>query len=568
MKKMNDIKYYFRSSTYIKKWIIWLCSFLFISTIASTITTSVLLSQHIVESNVLPPPQPTSNSLKNELNNINFVEPLQSPRPIISNPNDPNPNIDDALLADAKQKASTDSVLVYYVGWLAVFHKFGFLTHLLSVLEINPLKTIYIYADENAFDFNFLKNYKNIVIQHIVINSPFGGNVIEGILVDPNFLNQIEVLNRNHKIDFYLSDVILMESITNIMRTHELSHDTLNKIINQFIGMLYKTESINIFSDGTWSSLYFSNEYFHLFGKTYNAYSTLNDDYYLNQQYYTKFKKSVDLNSPIEITSYADLFYFLISPIVTKNKSNTYQKTKFFHTSINTIVDVNDNTDANRILTKHPNNYFDPYNSLNAGLIKLVQGFNDNQQTNLLKVLKVNVQTLKPDNVEFNFMDNALNLVYSGRLLDDLDELGLINECKKIIDLYNEAKDKYPTKNIQIIFKGHPRDSAENIILSKLKKYVAQITGSDINAINWIFTVNKNIPFELYLACDIFFDFPAKNREVKIYTTFSTISLMLYDYNRNATIENFLLSHNENNQINSWYGTNSTIFTESKRKIY
>lgn len=553
---MWKLKYWMSKRMYLKKWIIGLFSLLFVGSMAAIITTSILFTQ--VKSTL-----ESTHYLENELINKEFVEPLQAPRPNYS-----SQDVGDALLVDAKQKANTDSVLIYYIGWFAVFHKFGFLSHIISILEINPTKEIHIFVEKNTFDLNFLANYKNIKISYIETNWPTLENIDNEILWSGEFLNQINNLSINRKIDFYLSDLTLIEGINIIMSTNELSSDIKNKIINQFSGLLYKTDSINLFSDGTLSSTYYGNDYFKLFAKTDNAYSTFENDYALNQKYYNKYKDLVASNTLVNIDTYTELFYFLISPIVTKNKSNNFQKTKFFHTSINAVIDVNDNLDKERLLTKSPNNYFDPYNSLNAGLIKLIQSFTQNQQSQLLGALKANVQTLSPNNVEFNFMNNALSLVYSGRLLGALDEQGMISECQKIIDLYNEAKIKYPNKNIQILFKPHPRDKEDSITLATLKEWIAKITGNDINNINWIFTINKDIPFELYLACNVFFDLPAKNREVKIYTTFSTVALMLYDYNQNMSIENFLLSQKENTNINLWYGTNSTIFAQNKRKIY
>ncbi len=54
-------------------------------------------------------------------------------------------NARENLLEDAKQKAADDqAVLVYSVNWLGVLHKFGTVSHLLKVLELNPKKEIQI----------------------------------------------------------------------------------------------------------------------------------------------------------------------------------------------------------------------------------------------------------------------------------------------------------------------------------------------------------------------------------------------------------------------------------------
>lgn len=56
-------------------------------------------------------------------------------------------NAKDSIYLDAKQKAElTDNVLMYNISWMSVFHKYGSMMHLLSVLQNNPNKYIYIYT--------------------------------------------------------------------------------------------------------------------------------------------------------------------------------------------------------------------------------------------------------------------------------------------------------------------------------------------------------------------------------------------------------------------------------------
>lgn len=484
-----------------------------------------------------------------------------------------------ALKIDAHEKSKSNSAIVYYISWIAIFHKFSFLTHILSVLEQNANKEIYVFTFENVFNLSFLSSYPNVKIFTILQYPTYTIDNLDKI--DDSLAKTIDYLYvKNKLIDFYSDDYLILKNAELILDTDYINSNYLKKIISKLSSVLYKTNSINLFADGTASTSFWSTNFYNWFGIYENNYNMQSNAFDRVVSEFNRYKSKVrnnTFNIDEDLKDYRDIFYFFMSPLVTHVKSNDYTNTKFFLPSAQMVIDQNNNSDIDRNLIKPtPTNFFDPYNSLSSGLINLIKELNPKSFSDLLIALKTNRTSLSRDDAEFSFMDNNINYIYSGRNLIPLNTEELDKECNKLYMLYKIATSpfysdtikKFTPPYLNIIFKPHPSDNSEQTVLTTLKTNMSKLYPNEfptVSDVGWLYTINKNIPFELYIGSKIFEDYPAKNRIVNIFGTLSTIFLMTYDYNLSANISHFLLTSPDEIYINNSFGQNSKLFPKSKR---
>ncbi len=494
-----------------------------------------------------------ANSNLGLIKNLTGIEDINQKRIIDYN----NSNYKNALIEDAKQKAHNNRTSVYYIGWVSVFHKFGSLVHLLATLQENPNKHCVIYCrngvisnlDENTTK-ELKTKYPNLEIEVADINSRWMlTNTLDSWVFDK--------FNDMFNFDFYCDDYLLLWNIKEMYNTY-LNGDNLKigQKIFQDLRFLYKASSINMFSDGTASESFFENWMYELNVKLGNVVS--GNQFNESISFYNLFRKKIINREEFKINSWKEAFMFLLSPIVTNNKGNNYEKTKYFLPSTEMIVEMNA-TDSPALTLNDPNNWFDPFNSLSAGLIQCATLLKPEN----LKFLNI---FLKAGNFNKDYFANQFkgytNYIYSGiNLSDNVPHEDKIKEANKIIYLYKNFVNK--SKPFKVWFKGHPRDTSN--IKEKLCQLIKEVDPT-LTPEDWLFTLDNKIPFELYLANGLFQN--TSSYKVELFGTYSTIALFQYDYNQCSTINKYLLTSNSESEIDRIYGPNSKVFEKSKRVIF
>lgn len=490
----------------------------------------------------------TSNSIgltKQKNNKINFIGSKKQ-----------SYDYKNALEKDVIQKSKSDSVLLYYINWYAVFHRFGSSSHLIKILELNPNKEIYFIARKNVnLDLSHIENNKEKFPNFNFVN------IDDSISVgDINFITNgdyfpfevesiIDTINmQNKKIDFYSDDYFVLkpiETITkNLQNTEYYDSAKWNQIIKNIYSnfkKLKKMNSINLFADGTASSDFYSNSLYNSFLFSGNK---IENDKYLSED--------IELVDK-EIDDAQNLLLFLSSLITTNNKGNNVQKTKFFLPTTQMIDEINDPKVP--ALKTNNEDFFNPYNSLEANLINFCSTFNVESWALLNSVFYNGI--FNPS--DYEFMNNNNNYVYSGRLLSDTN---IDEEVRKILQIKSSIKADGVSK-YNIIFKGHPRDESEQKTQIKLRKRINELDKSDDGS--WLFAINPKIPYEIYMANGTFDNNMEKNKIVKLYTTHSTINLFLYaEDSKLNKIQKILINHKEKEAILHSFGEDSKIFPKSK----
>ena len=244
---------------------------------------------------------------------------------------------------------------------------------------------------------------------------------------------------------------------------------------------------------------------------------------------------------------------FINGLINTNIKGNSYEKTKFFMISTQSVVEINSKDTSALTLNNKENDFFDPYNTLNSNLISLVKTFSNDMMADLFSSFNKEALNI----TDFNFMNNHDNYIYSPAIMNNQLEIDV--EANSVIKIYNEAIIDSPTKNIQIILKGHPRDSN---ILNKIKSGIKKLNPSFDLSI--LFELNSSIPYELYLISGIFDSNPLKRKNVGLYQAFSTIGSMMYSENRQDDILKFYVNDFGKNWLDDFSGSKSKIYPQNK----
>lgn len=468
-----------------------------------------------------------------------------------------------ALEEDVKQKSQSDSILIYFINWIATFHKLGAASHLIKILELNPEKEIYFIIRSNVvMDLSAITNNKSKYpnFNFIFINEKFNNSSnIHSLMYFNFFPKEIEnivnsTIDKNKEIDFYCDDVIILNVIDLLINKNRtiypfphLIEGTIKNLYKGF-NLLKKMKSINMFADGTGSTNFYSSLFYENFlfiGNKIANKKYVSEDFSNEWFDYPK-SDNYDL---INI-----LMMFMYSFIVTNNKGNDSEKTKYFLPTFQLVNEVNEKT--SRILETNENDFFDPYNSLEADLISFCKTFNNDSQKLLISIFSKSIY----NPLDYEFMNNNYNYIYSGRLL--FEEKILNDEVKKLLYIKQEIIKK-GIKNYNVIFKGHPRDSDKDTLQNKLRSKINEFDKSDNGS--WLFTIDPKIPYEIYLTNGTFSNNIKKNKEVFLYATFSTINLFLYAEDQGLKmVEKILLSKNEINDIEFMFGEETKIFPKEK----
>ncbi|MDK2819820.1 MAG: hypothetical protein KFW07_03210 [Mycoplasmataceae bacterium] len=500
---------------------------------------------------------------------------LESIQPIIDNKSssigstNQDYEFENALQEDVQQKANSDSVLFYYINWDAIFHRIGPASHLLKILEANPKKEVVFIKRNNVnVDLSIINNNKEKYpnFKFINLDSIYLINSIQSVKTQDFFTQQVEnelnkLKNEGKKIDLYIDDVFLMRPITTVIR-HFTENDFYstrdfeqikNNLINNFQN-LNNLNSINMFGDGTASVDFYNNS-------VYNAFLLAKNEIIDNKYKSSKFLNIENKDIYENINGIEDLILYLTYFITTNNKGNLEEKTKFFLPSKQMVDEIN--LDGANVLDLNIENkdFFNPYNSLEADLIAFCRTFDPELANDLYNILKVK----DFNNDDYNFMDNSINHVLSGRLLQT-EEI-IKEEAQKLVNLYNEiTKDPaIDPKKVNIIFKGHPRNAIPHI-KDSLNWAIKGITGSGDP--EWLKIVNPTIPYELYLINGVFMSDESKNKVVQLYVGYSTINLFLYaDDPSLKDIKDILINQKEDATINSNFSKESKMFPSTKRKV-
>ena len=515
------------------------------------------------------------------------------------------PEFQNAIYQDAFEKATydPDSILVYSIYWFGVFHRFGLVSHILSVLEINPDQKIYVMETSKKNDYSTLlalkpdgtRKYPNVKI----VESAPGFDSTDGVwLLSNRFITPIDFFkdiykeNPNARIHGYFADFTILEVIKNFFNGSNLP--ILKKNIHDYWGMFNKFESLSIFADGTSSVDFFDTTFYNYFLKAgigeytkmaSNVPETPKFEYKeaanFRKQFLESQKKGEDFTH--KFLEKNNAIMYVASLITTKDFNNDneypvpdissgkpvqvqYKDSKFFLPTTEFIRDVN--RKGSTFLKTSNDEFFNPYNSYEADLIESLKRLSPEKFDELTKILKA--KDVFADTTLNDAMSNKINVVYSGTLLNNDDVSPSVQQTtrKSEIDNLRAIKTLVGRENpgneekVQIIYKGHPRDKTAKAIKDAFAQTIKDNNISDI-AVADILVVDPAIPYELYLFSGLFDSDTTVGKEVKLYSSYSTIIWFLFADGRSDDI--IKIAINEDTQFNSKYieniyGLDSRIF--------
>lgn len=506
------------------------------------------------------------------------------------------PEFQNAIYQDAFEKATYDpnSILVYSIYWFGVFHRFGLVSHILSVLEINPDQKIYVMETSKKNDYSTLlalneagtaRKYPNVKI----VESAPGFDSTDGVwLLSNRFITPIDFFkdiykeNPNARIHGYFADFTILEVIKNFFNGSNLP--ILKKNIHDYWGMFNKFESLSIFADGTSSVDFFDTTFYNYLLKAgigeYTKMASNKFEYKeaanFRKQFLESQKKGEDFTHKFLEKNNAIMY---IASLITTNDFNNdneypvpdissgkvqYKDSKFFLPTTEFIRDVN--RKGSTFLKTSNDEFFNPYNSYEADLIESFKRLPKDKFDELTEILKA--KAIIEDQNLTNSMKNKINVVYSGTLLNNdgvspsvqqttrKSEIDNLRAIKTIVGRDN------PGETVQIIYKGHPRDKTAEAIKDAFAQTIKEFNIDDIS-VGEILVVDPAIPYELYLFSGLFDSDPTSGKVVKLYSSYSTIIWFLFADGRSDDI--IKIAINEDTQFNSKYieniyGLDSRIF--------
>ena len=453
----------------------------------------------------------------------------------------------DALMQDAVEKSRTDSVLFYKINGSSVITRFSFVAHIMKVLELNPDKHIEIYAINLLnLDMDYFKQFPNVVYNEfsetvLTNNATYSYNL--------SFLQNVyDKFGKNVKIDGYFDDYTYMAKVSLYMRGFNSPLDRL-RIYNEFI-LLGQLESMNFFSDGTKSVEYFSQLFKQSFLLSNNLYNE-EDKNYTNAKLMRQAVKNNQISKEVFLEgNNALLFLTSMMTIDFEDPSST----KYFLPTTDFIPEMN-RPDNNPNYKYVENDIFSPYNSVNMDIITFMKGFD---QIVIRKILKIK-EDFDP-NSYIQQMNNHKNYIYSGGKMNTQDRID--SNIKTLVAIKNYANSKHPTESDKIIvwFKGHPAD--ENILETLVKRISVLYPGDDGS---WIQVLDNKVPFEFYSIYNVFASDPANNKEVFLFSTYSTLVMILHASGQGSDITKIIVDDTtiySKEKIIGIYGSNSIIFPE------
>ncbi len=529
--------------------------------------------------------------------------------------------LQDALYLDAYNKAKydPDSILVYSIFWFGVLHRFGLISHVLTVLKENPDQKIYIMETSGRNNYDVLlekdasgkRYYPNV---HIYFDENFDSSddtwwMTNRYMTPINFYNTVtEEQNRiatqtgtKPNIHGYFADMIILFTIENYFNGGNIP--ILKKNLYDYWGHFNNFESFNIFSDGTGTVDFFRKWIYDVFlkadvGKWDNIIGEYPNAVKIRKDL---LENKIDVNGFIEKNN---SILFLLSLLITRDFNNDnvyplkdessggpkdvrYRDSQFFLGTTQFINDMNQMKDDPSItdgaLKTNDGDKFSPYNSVEMDLLSAMLKLQEpnplfpnqpNKIKELEKIMGLNIDfdQIKND-VETQMTDNQsgtgnLNVIYSGALLKDNDSIlnGEVESLKAIYDI--TKKQNIENKKIKILFKGHPRDQSIEKIRELLIKKINQLYSPEIakELIESLLIIDPTIPYELYLFSGLFNPDPLKKKEVKLYASFSTITYLLYADGRIDDLEYIIVNNasiTSMTYIQSVYGNKSPIFNRT-----
>lgn len=510
------------------------------------------------------------------------------------------PEFQNAIYQDAFEKATYDpnSILVYSIYWFGVFHRFGLVSHILSVLEINPNQKIYVMETSKKNDYSPLlesnpdgtRKYPNVKI----VESAPGFDSIDGVwLLSNRFITPIDFFkdiykeNPDAKIHGYFADFTILEVIKNFFNGSNLP--ILKKNIHDYWGMFNKFDSLSIFADGTASVDFFDTTFYNYLLKAgigeytemaSNTPGTTKFEYKEAANFRKQFLESQNKGEDFthKFLEKNNAIMYIASLITTKDFNNDneypikdasgnavqYKDSKFFLPTTEFITDVN--RPGSTHLETSNNDFFNPYNSYEADLIESLKNLPKNKFDELTKILKAK-DVFANENLN-NDMKNKINVVYSGTLLNNKDASPSAQKTTRKAEIDNLRAIKIlvqrenPGKDVQIIYKGHPRDNTAAAIKDIFAETIKEFNITDIT-VPEILVVDPAIPYDLYLVSGLFDSDPTIGKVVKLYSSYSTILWFLFADGRSDDMIKIAIS--EDSQFNSKYieniyGLNSRIF--------
>ncbi len=451
----------------------------------------------------------------------------------------------DALLQDAIEKSKTDSVLFYKINGASVITRFSFVAHIMKILELNPEKRIEIYAINLLnLDMDYFKKFPNVVYNEfnetvLSNNATYSYNL--------EFLQNVyDKFGGNVKVDGYFDDYTYMAKVSLYIRGFNSPLDRL-KIYNEFI-LLGQLESMNFFSDGTKSVEYFSQLFKQAYLLSNNLYNT-EDKNYTNARLMRQAVKNGQISKEVFLEKNNALL-FLTSLMTIDFKDPN--RTKYFLPTTDFIPEMN-RPDNNTNYKYGENDIFSPYNSVNMDIITFMKDFD---QIVLRKILKIK-EDFDPDSY-IQQMNNNKNYIYSGGKMNTQERID--SNIKTLVAIKNYANSKHPTESDKIIvwFKGHPAD--ENI-LETLQKRIGVLYPGDNGS--WIQVLDNKVPFEFYSIYDVFASDPTNNKEVFLFSTYSTLVMILHASGQGSDITKIIVDNTtiySEDKIIGIYGYDSKIF--------
>lgn len=465
----------------------------------------------------------------------------------------------DALLKDAIEKSKTDSVLFYKITTNGVITRFSLVAHIMKILELNPNKEIRIFAIDalnldEAF-FNQKDKFPNLKFRYFD-ESFLESSVDTYVKYDFNvkFLEEvIQEFGDDKKIDGYFDDYSFMTKILLYVNGLNAPINRL-QIYNEF-SLFAKLESMNFFSDGTKSVEFFEEPIKKAFLLSNNLYDSESKNY-ANAKMMRENVKNNKISKE-EFLKGNNALLFLTS-LITNDFSNS-SSTKYFLPTTDFISEIN-RPDGNNY-KNGTNDVFSPFNSLNLDVISFIKNLN---QKDIKQILKIK-EDFDPS-YYIGEMNGKDNYVYAGTLLDTPTTLR--SNANTLIAIRKYAQKTTPNienhDKIVVWFKGHPRDTSN--IQAKLKDEVKKITnGADDGS--WIRVLDHEIPFEFYSVFNVFTPDPSMNKNVFIFTSYSTLVMMSYAENQGNEIAKIIIDNSSIYSINriiNLYGENSKIFPKDK----
>ena len=510
------------------------------------------------------------------------------------------PEFQNAIYQDAFEKATydPDSILVYSIYWFGVFHRFGLVSHILSVLDINPNQKIYVMETSKKNDYSTLlalkpdgtRKYPNVKI----VESAPGFDSTDGVwLLSNRFITPIDFFkdiykeNPNARIHGYFADFTILEVIKNFFNGSNLP--ILKKNIHDYWGMFNKFESLSIFADGTSSVDFFDTTFYNYLLKAgigeYTKMASNKSEYKeaanFRKQFLESQKKGEDFTH--KFLEKNNAIMYVASLITTKDFNNDnvypvkdatnmpvqYKDSKFFLPTTEFIRAVN--RKGSTFLKTSNDEFFNPYNSYEADLIESFKRLPKDKFDELTEILKA--KAVIEDQILTDSMKNKINVVYSGTLLNNDGVSPSVQQTTRKSEIDNlraikvlvEKEDPVANKGkVQIIYKGHPRDKTAEAIKAAFAQTIDDNKITDIT-VDEIKVVDPAIPYELYLFSGLFDSDPAFNKVVKLYSSYSTIIWFLFADGRSDDI--IKIAINEDTQFNSKYieniyGLDSRIFNK------